>query len=207
MTAQDTFTAAARAFTGLVETVPADRLSAPGLGEWTVRDLIGHTVSAGLAAVADGLGRPAATEDLTTPESYYALARTAGPDVLEAAVAASAADAGAWGARLGERPADHVRPLADRAVAAVAAAGPDALVTTAGGGMRLACWLPTRTFELVVHGMDVANATGARLGLPVDVLAEAAGLAARLAAVTGDGRRVLLALTGRSGLPEGFSVV
>ena len=34
------------------------------------------------------------------------------------------------------------------------------MVTTAGGGMRVSDYLPTRTFELTVHCLDIARATG-----------------------------------------------
>lgn len=207
MAAQNTFIATAHAFTELVDALPAARLAGPGLGDWSVRDLAGHAVSAGLAGVVTALGRPATTEDVATPEAYYALAKTVDPAVVDTAVALSTADAQEWGARLGERPADRVRELAGQAVAAVSGAVPDALVTTAGGGMRLDRWLPTRTFELLVHGLDLAAAAGVPFEPPVDALAESAALAARLAAVTGDGRAVLLALTGRGALTAGFSVV
>lgn len=207
MASQQTFVAAAHAFADLVDALPVDRLSGPGLGDWTLRDLIGHTVSAGLAAVVDALDQQAATEAITSPEGYYALAKTVDPAIYQAVVALSGTDAQDWGARLGDRPADPVRQLADRAVAAVSAADPDALVTTAAGGMRLSQWLPTRTFELVVHGLDIATSAGVPVDPPVDALAESAALAARIAAVTGDGQAALLALTGRRELPAGFSVI
>ncbi|HEX7302673.1 maleylpyruvate isomerase N-terminal domain-containing protein [Lentzea sp.] len=203
----DTFTAAAHAFADLLDAVPADALAGPGLGEWTVRELVGHAVSAGLAGVVAALEQPATTEDVATPEAYYALAKTVDPAFVQTVVALSTTDARDWGARLGERPAVPVRQLAGQAVAAVSATAADALVTTAAGGMRLDRWLPTRTFELVVHGFDVEAATGLEFAPPVDALAESAALAARLAAVTGDGPAVLLALTGRRGLTAGFSVV
>jgi len=43
--------------------------------------------------------------------------------------------------------------------------------------------------------------------LPSDVLAEAAALAARVGVEVGDGATVLMALTGRRALPEGFCVL
>lgn len=201
-----TYVATAHAFAELIDALPADRLSGPGLGDWSLRDLVGHTVSAGLAGLLEALGHPATTEDVSSAESYYALAKTVDPAVHQAAVAHSTVDARDWGARLGDQPG-QVRQVVDRAVAAVSAADPDALVTTAGGGMRLARWLPTRTFELVVHGMDIAAAAGPPFNPPVDAIADSAALAARVAAVTGEGRTVLLALTGRRALTEGFSVI
>ena len=73
--------------------------------------------------------------------------------------------------------------------------------------MRLDTWLPTRTFELAVHSLDIAAATGVSAGLPAVVLADAAALAARIAVAMGNGPTVLRALTGRGVLPEAFSVV
>ena len=76
------------------------------------------------------------------------------------------------------------------------------------GGMRVAAYLPTRTFELCVHGLDIAAATG----IPVDLPARGGrggrgALAAVSAAQRGLGPDLLLAMTGRRGLPPGFSVV
>ena len=73
--------------------------------------------------------------------------------------------------------------------------------------MRLTAYLPTRTFELAVHGADIAAATGLAVTFPPAVLAEAAALAARTAVELGSGAAVLAALTGRAALPPGFSVV
>jgi hypothetical protein len=73
--------------------------------------------------------------------------------------------------------------------------------------MRLRAYLPTRTFERAVHGADIAAATGLPVTIPPGVLAEAAALAARTAVEVGQGPVVLAALTGRTVLPPGFSVV
>ena len=84
----------------------------------------------------------------------------------------------------------------------------DPLIAVIGGlGIRLHTYLPTRTFELAVHGLDIARATGLSFTLPADVLDEATVLAARIAVATGDGEIVLTALTGRAALPPSFSVV
>ena len=83
----------------------------------------------------------------------------------------------------------------------------DALLTTPPGGMRLADYLPTRTFELTVHTCDLAVALGAPLDVPdlaaVETLEVLGGLASR-ANLAGP---LLLAATGRQPLPAGFSVL
>jgi hypothetical protein len=67
--------------------------------------------------------------------------------------------------------------------------------------------LGDRAFELVVHGTDIARATGLAFDPPADSLEEATQLAARIAVRTGRGQDVLMALTGRGELDPGFSVV
>ena len=98
-------------------------------------------------------------------------------------------------------------PCCERALDDVAAVD-DPLITVIGGlGLRLSTYLPTRVFELAVHGLDVARAAGLDVTLPDDVLAEATVLAARISVRLGSAAPVLLAVTGRSDLPPGFSVV
>jgi uncharacterized protein (TIGR03083 family) len=202
-----TFLAAAASFAELVARVPDDCWDRPGLGVWNLRELTGHTVSAGFHGVLASLGRPAERCDMTSAAGYYALARTVDPAFYRAAVAASEEDARRAGVALGEHPAAVVGSLLSEVTAAVEAADADQLVQTPAGGMRVVDWLVTRTFELAVHGLDVAAAAGVPVSLPNDVLAEATALAGRVGVEIGDGVTVLLALTGRGELPEGYCVL
>jgi uncharacterized protein (TIGR03083 family) len=196
-----TFVSAARAFSALVDRLPADGWDRPGLGVWDVRALTGHA-SRSLITVSTYIRRPATVEALASPEEYYAFA-----------AGMSAADTGAVeqrgrdaGAALGADPAAAVRELAEAAITDVDR-DDDPLIETLGGGMRLSAYLPTRTFELVVHSLDLAEATGAAFTAPDAALAEAVQLTARTALARGDGVQVLRALTGRAHLPERFSIV
>jgi hypothetical protein len=181
--------------------------AATGLGDWTLRDLVGHTVSSALRQVPDVLGSTAEDLAADSPEGYWAFARSAPPELYAAAVRASATDARESGLALGDDAANIVRNLIGRATATLANVGDADVVATPIGGMRVRDWLPTRTFELVVHGMDVAAAAGVDHHLTPAVLAEAAALSARTAVAVGDGELILRALTGRAALPPGFSVV
>lgn len=201
------YRSAAVSLVDLVSRIPSGHWDGPGLGEWTLRDLLGHTVSSGLRQVPPALAAPAEKVAAASPEAYWAFARTVSRDVYAAAMKASTEDARETGRTLGRSPLDAVRELAGRATAAVAAAGDDDLVTSAVGGMRLRDWLPTRTFELVVHGLDVAAAAGVAADFAVDALADTAAMAARIAADGGQGPTVINALTGRGLLPVRFSVV
>lgn len=196
------FAAAAAAFSDLVAGVPPDAWTGPGLGVWDLRSLVGHA-SRSLITVDTYLNRPAASEAVPTVEAYYGAgmaAAGADPD----AVAERGRQAGL---ALGKDPVAAVRALVDRVVPRVSATEGDPVIETIAGGMRLSNYLATRTFELVVHSLDIAAATGLEPELPAELLAEAAALAARIAVTRGQGRIALLALTGRTALPPGFSVV
>jgi hypothetical protein len=197
-----TFAAAARWYVGLVGQIPADAWEGPGLGVWDLRALTGHG-SRSLVTVETYLDRPAARVEVADPVAYYqrvAAITNADPE----AVAERGRQAGR---ALGDDPAGAVAALAERVTARVPAAG-DPVIETIAGGMRLSDYLPTRTFELVVHGFDVAEAAGLdAAGLDPDALAEAVDLAVGVALSGGHGRALLLALTGRGGRPLGFSVV
>ena len=81
------------------------------------------------------------------------------------------------------------------------------LLTTIAGGMRLADYLPTRTFELVVHTCDLAAALAVPAEPPPVAAAEALHLVAGLAVAEGRVGTLLLAATGRASTPPGFSVL
>jgi hypothetical protein len=69
-------------------------------------------------------------------------------------------------------------------------------------------YLPTRTFELTVHTLDLVGALGVAAPPVLDEpVAACLELAAAAAARGASGAAVLLALAGRRGLPPGFSVV
>lgn len=187
------FRSAAVSFADLIARVPADRWDSPGLGDWTLRDLAGHAADSGLRQVPGVLGNPDDEVERTSAEDYWLFARTVAP-----------AEAGP---ALGDDPAAAVGDLVGLATQALGKVEDDDVVATPAGGMRVRDWLPTRTFELVVHGLDVAAAAGIEMFLGPEVFAEVAVQAARLAAATGDGAVVVRALTGRAGLPPGFSVV
>ncbi|MEJ2860931.1 maleylpyruvate isomerase N-terminal domain-containing protein [Actinomycetospora flava] len=195
---------AAQAVSGLVGRIPEDAWDRPGLGEWDLRALVGHT-SRSFVTVLTYLERPADTEDIDSPEGYYALLPSmTGEGLDQAAVAQRGRDAGA---ALGDDPAAAFTALAGRAVAAARAADPDALIASIAGGLRVASYVPTRTVELVVHGHDIAAATGLEVAFTDHTITQVATVLARTGVRLGHGRLLLDALTGRAPLPPGFSVV
>ena len=201
MDVREKYTAAVVSFTDLLTRVPLSAYDGPGLGDWDLRALVGHT-SRALLTVQTYLDRPAAVAEVESAAEYVVKAVGVSTDpgaVLDRGRAA--------GAALGDDPAAFVRTLGADVVAKVAGFDLDYVLETIAGAMRLGDYLPTRTFELVVHGLDVARATGTDPAYPDEVLADAASLAAQVAVRTGRGPDLLLALTGRAPLPAGFSVV
>jgi uncharacterized protein (TIGR03083 family) len=177
-----------------------DRWDRPGLGEWDVRALVGHT-SRALLTVEAYLARPAAAVDVASAPDYYRATRAAAAD---SAVAARGRDAGT---ALGSDPAAAVAEIAARVLALVDNQDGTELVTTIAGGMRLGDYVPTRTFELAVHTADLAAALGVALDVPATAAAQALHIVADLARTSGRAGPLLLAATGRPGLPVGFSVL
>lgn len=177
------------------------RWAEPALGEWDVRSLIGHTARSFLT-VESYLHQAPAEVEVRSAADYYRRARdlARAPGVADRGVAA--------GAALGDDPAAAVVAIASRVVPLVLASTGDELLTSIVGGIRLTDYLPTRTFELVVHTCDLAAALGLPTNPPSRPAAAALGILTDLAAAdpecAGD---LLLALTGRRPLPPGFSLL
>jgi hypothetical protein len=193
---------AAVTFAQLISRVePGADWRAPGLGEWDLRALAGHT-SRALITVLDYLDQPAMTRTITSPEQYYLQAARQSTDA--AAVAERGRRAGE---DLGPHPHQVIANLVERVHAKVDDADLEAVIAVLGGGMRVRDYLRTRTFELVVHSFDISVASGIDVVFSPAVLADAVGLAGRIAVAAGHGRTVLTALTGRGTLPAGFSII
>ena len=177
-----------------------DRWGEPGLGEWDVRALVGHT-SRSFLTVETYLDRPAATVEVSSAADYFRTTRAAarGP-----AVAARGREAGA---ALGRHPAEAVATIAERVVRLLDIRNGTELVTTIAGGMRLRDYLPTRTFELAVHTADLATALDESPDVPDTAASQALCLVTELAVRDGLAGTLLLGATGRTGLPSRFSVL
>lgn len=200
--ARAAFLLAAETFVEQVDRIPVSALTGPGLGDWDLRALVGHA-SRSLVTVETYLDQPADEITVPTAPAYYvAIAET-----LAAGGSAVVERGRQAGAALGDDPAGFVRALAARVRAKLAGFDAAYVLTTIAGGMKLDEYLRTRTFELVVHGYDIADACGVAAEHDPSAVVDATTLAAEVAVATGRGRDLLLALTGRSGLPEPFSVV
>ena len=178
-----------------------DRWDDPGLGEWDLRALVGHT-SRSLLTVETYLGRPAGAVEVASAADYLRATRSVarGPGVAErgreAGAALGAAD-----------PAAAVAEIAGRVLRLVDARDGTEPVTTIAGGMRLGDYLPTRTFELAVHTADLASALHEPADVPATAAEQALALVSALAVTDGLAGTLLLTATGRPGPAAGFSVL
>lgn len=195
------FIAAATWVNSLVANIGDDAWLRPGLGNWDTRALVGHT-SRAMLTVEEYLQVPPQSEDVASAADYFVrIAAIPGANSAEVEARGVAA-----GERLGALPVASFAEVTSRVTALISEAQ-DALLTCPAGGIRLSHYLPTRTFELTVHGVDIARATGQAATPPADALARTLELASTLALLRGDGVALIEALTGRGSLPRGFSVL
>jgi uncharacterized protein (TIGR03083 family) len=200
------FIRSAESFLTLLGQIRAEQWELPGIGNWNVRSLAGHTARA-IVTVENYLANETAERaTIPTAEAYYVAIAAGTTDAADAAaVDARGVEAGK---RLGSDPVAWVSAALARVRDLLGAQPPDRIVTVIGGlTIPLSEYLRTRSFELVVHSIDLSRATGIPSGLPEEALGAAAVLAAGAAVSRGQGENLLLALTGRMSLPDGFSVV
>lgn len=202
-TPAENYLQAATTVNDLVAQVRADAWDSPGLGSWDLRSLVGHTGRA-LVTVLTYLHQPADQVDLVTPEDYFLRALHGGESVDAQAILERGRQAGR---DLGQDPAAGFHSLVRRIKDELVDVDTQAVIATVVGGMTVEEYLPTRTFELVVHGLDIAAAVDLPVAFTPAALGEAGELASRLAARLGNGPLLLRALTGRTNLPRGFSVL
>jgi uncharacterized protein (TIGR03083 family) len=186
----DAFGQASRFLVQAVSLVPASKWEAPGVGSWTVRELVGHA-NRGQLTVEEYLLRPQLPE--LRGSTYFS----------ESVIAQRGREAAA---ALGDDPSAVVGSASERVIALVEATPPDATVGSPAGTMELRAYLPSRVAELTIHGLDVVRAVGAELEPPPEASRESLVFTSQLSVRKGSGTAVLLALSGRGQLPTDYSV-
>jgi uncharacterized protein (TIGR03083 family) len=188
------FAVASDAVLDVLASVPDEHWHRPGLGEWTVRELVAHTVRA-FTTVRDYLAEPVPRDGTPTITAAEYLAQgMALPGIHEGVAQRARDDAAA----LGDDPAGAAREAAATVVELLGGEPDGRLLPTRIGVMTLGEYLRTRAFELTVHGLDIARAAG--LVAPPGLRAAAVpaiGLAAELAGRRDDAVALLAAATGR----------
>ncbi|MBO0983327.1 maleylpyruvate isomerase family mycothiol-dependent enzyme [Rathayibacter sp. SD072] len=196
------FETSAAAFVLLLSRIGDDQWALPGLGDWDVRGLAGHT-SRAILTVETYLGAEEPAE-ATVPDALAYYAAFAGNVADPAAVARRGVEAGT---ALGDRPEETARNALRRATALLAEQRPGRLVAIGPHAIALDEYLRTRVLELVVHTIDLSRATGVPHELPAPAVEASCALTGSLAARGGRAEEFLMAVTGRERLATGFSVV
>jgi uncharacterized protein (TIGR03083 family) len=185
------FAGAASSLRATVAGIEPGQWSAPGLGEWTVQELLGHTLRGFTTIELYLAAAPAVDRDVAGPEEYYRLA------LADPGVHRQVADRGrSAGEALGDDPAAGVRPVVERVLDLVATTPDDRVVEVFVGRMRFSDYLATRVVEIALHTLDLQRATGQ----PASLAAETERLVSSVVLGLADPVAVLLALTGREPL-------
>ena len=198
---REAYADAAAFFVETVTHIDDEAWSQPALGEWTVRDLVGHTNRA-FVTVEAYLDKPAEAAEMTRPVEYYIRAAASLGD--PAVVAARGREAGK---ALGANPSATVQAIAHRVLARADREADDALLTTPVGGIRLIDYLPSRVLELTVHTADIVAAVKLDSEAPPSATSVSLHLMADLAVERGCATALLRSLTGRHPLPSALNVL
>lgn len=167
------------------------------LGEWTTRELTAHTLRAFVTIEGYLTAEPATDRVLADAAEYYATAL--GDPSAHQGVAARARQAG----RQLIDPVGEAEATIERVLAQVAATADDEPVNTFAGQITLVEYLATRVVELGVHTLDLQRAIGQYPQLHPDTSAVVLSVLTQLASPI----PVILALTGRQPLPDGFNAL
>lgn len=195
------YTAITDLFIDTVSRVDETQWHQTGLGEWTVRELVGHNCRATFGLIDGSIDQPAARLDIERPVDFWQGVRTPADNAAIAEEGRKAA------AALGDRPLEAVREIANRVRARIDTTPDDTLITTRAGGIRLIDYLATRVFECTIHTLDLAVAIQADIDLPGSAATIALQILGERAQLRGHVIPLLLAATGRRPLPEGLSVL
>jgi uncharacterized protein (TIGR03083 family) len=185
----------ARWFADVVGDIAQDQWSAPGLGEWTVLELVGHC-SRNCRLVIDHLDVSGRDVPILGPFVFWDVVLATGRAEAHADIAARAAG---YAEDLGPDPAGSIRSLVDALIERVdRATDGTPLRFGDNGSLALIDMLPSRVVEFVAHGVDLCEAIGRS---HADVPVPAARLSAEVLASYGDPVSVVKALTGRGDSP------
>ena len=170
----------------------------PGaLGEWTTRELTAHALRAFITIEGYLAAAPANDRVLADATEYYNTV------LSDSTVHQGVAMRGRQAGRQLIDPVGEAEATTERVLAQIAATADDEPVNTFAGQMTLIEYLATRVVELGVHTLDLQRATGQFAELHSDTSTVVLAVLMQLTAPV----PVILALTGRAALPEGFNAL
>lgn len=183
----------------LASDLTPEQVELAGLGEWNVRELLGHGIRAFSTAGTYLDASPTVDFTVYSAGEYYHRALSGGPS-LHADVAARGHAAGD---ALRENLVGVVKSTVESACARVGLASDDDVVNTPMGQLSLLVYLATRIVEGGVHMLDLQRAVGIDAHLDPTV----AEIVVLTLVDAGDIEQVILAITGRIALPIGFNIL
>jgi uncharacterized protein (TIGR03083 family) len=167
------------------------------LGDWSTRELAAHALRAFITVDGYLMAQPSSDRVLADAAEYYATVLSdAG---VHQGVATRARQAG----RQLIDPVGEAETTIAQVLALVAGTADDEPVNTFAGQITLVEYLATRVVEIGVHTLDLQRATGQPLALHPDTSAVVLGVLTQL----GSHAAIILALTGRAPLPDGFNLL
>ena len=162
-TVRTAFGEAARQFLDVVGQIGDDQWQSPALGEWNVRDLVGHTVHS-MTNLERYSEQAPATADISSTAESYALATkpvygsaservgtTQGDPV---SIAHTGKDVGK---ALGNDPFREATGVVYRVLAFPESLSNEAIMGTRVGGLRIKHSLPMRVFDVTIHTLDLGQ--------------------------------------------------
>ena len=198
---RETYLEAGDYFVSIVDSIEIAAFDAPALGEWCVRDLVGHTYRS-FTTVLSYSAVPSDKVDFERPVDYFL--RLLSSDVNHGHIAERGRAAGL---EIIEDPKMMVRGFAMYVKKKLEELSDDHIMGTLTGGMRLIDYLPTRTFELIIHTMDLTKALGVESSPPRRGMETTLQMIGQLALNRGYAQDLILSSTGRDGLARGFTVL
>ena len=197
---REAYLESAEFFAQLVDGVDVDGWEGHALGQWTLRDLAGHTYRS-ISTVVGYSEKPAPKVDVESSTQWILNVRqNANPDRV-AELGRSA------GLEIMDNPTMMVRGFLSMARDKVNELDDDFILATPQGGMRLIDYLQLRIMELVIHGSDFARALGVEAEPPANGVQVALQVLTGVAVAEGRGPDLANALTGRTALPIGYNLL
>ena len=187
-------------FVGAVDRIPPSVWDKPGLGIWTVRELVAHVVR--IIQRTAVYAEQSAPIDTESGAAYYSRALST-PNVSDLIAERARASV----ALLGDSPKEAAHVIATQTLETIGGMDDEASVATPFGTLRLIDYLATRTLELVLHTLDLSRAAQFPVETSRTALTSTLDLLIAIAIERGDGTAVVLALSGRQTLPDDFNLL
>ncbi len=197
---REAYLEAAEFFASLVDGIGEDDWEQPALGQWTVRDLAGHTYRS-ISTVVGYTERPAPQVDVESAVAWIRNVRQTGNANRVAELGRSA------GLEIMDNPQMMVRGFLSMARERVTELDDSVIMATPQGGIGIVDYLQLRTMELVIHTLDLAKALGKPVEPPAAGMQIALQVLTGVAVAEGRGPALANALTGRGALPANYNLL